>query len=72
MKSYRFLSDIVNVQVQRDFHAFSTFFYAQVDAIRTQSDSLAQTTLKKLSKWSREVDLFSKKFLFFPVHKSYV
>ncbi|KAJ1994522.1 hypothetical protein H4R33_000228 [Dimargaris cristalligena] len=56
-----------NPDLVNQVHFFNSFFYSQLTAKSTRA--LDETCYSKVQRWTARVDLFSKKFIFIPIHQ---
>eukprot|EP01103_Thecamoeba_quadrilineata_P012122 TRINITY_DN3052_c0_g1_i2.p1 TRINITY_DN3052_c0_g1~~TRINITY_DN3052_c0_g1_i2.p1 ORF type:complete len:474 (+),score=85.73 TRINITY_DN3052_c0_g1_i2:133-1554(+) len=58
--------DVLTPDQQKLVYIFNTFFYSQLKHL-----TMNRSDCRKLLKWTKGVDLFSKDFLFVPIHESH-
>ncbi|KAH6793441.1 hypothetical protein C2S52_003918 [Perilla frutescens var. hirtella] len=69
----RYLSSRTKAEEQRRFHFFNTFFFQKLDAVRRDLSRACRErddAFQSVRKWTRNVNIFEKDYIFIPVNFS--
>jgi len=58
--------ELCGEKIRQDCHVFSTFFFTKLRGCKKES---AEERYKKVRRWTKNVDIFEKKYLFVPVNE---